>query len=83
MANSVTTNVGAGKYMFVYNDDEIDMDNHGDTKLIDLLELNEENKPVFSIDCIEKKARLFTKYILIKNASQYHRQGSTSKCLKW
>ena len=72
LANSVTSNVGAGNYTFIYNDDEIDMDVHGGTKLIDLLELNEENKPVFSIDCFEKKAGLFTKGILIKNASQYH-----------
>ena len=68
LANSRTSNEGAGNYHFFHNDDEIDMEKNAGKKLVELLESEDDFAEEFIVECYEIKAAVFhlSKAIYIK-----------------
>ena len=59
LANSRTSNEGAGNYHFFHNDDEIDMEKNAGKKLVELLESEDDSAGEFIVECYEIKAARF------------------------
>ena len=70
LANERTANEGMGNFRFFHHDDLLDTEEHANEKIAKVLESEDKDKPVFIVDCYEKKASIFDKNVInLRNAT--------------